>query len=394
MWLWHCFAHSRLGKEQDKMYRIDEEKNRIMPLTKATFTELGYAERANLQEWIANQPDVLGEPLLVIQKEFAGWENSNERLDLLAIDKFGSLVVIENKLDSSGRDVVWQAIKYASYCSTLPKATIARIYQQYLDVESPGANAKERISEFLDARDFEELELNVGSSQRIIMIAAEFRVEVTSAVLWLLKHKLSVQCFKATPFEHGSDRFLSLHQVIPLPEAEEMMVRIAEKEEQEAEDRGPRGARQMYRELWTQVLTSLQSAGVQVFSGRKTPSNDQWINTSVGGLSGVHYCLKITKRQAVVMLGIERDRDEESKQLFDHLHARSRELNERFGSELAWDRRDGKKWCHIQFAERFDSYNRECWPAMIAWFIQNIQRLEATFSPEFPAMRQKLLQWR
>ena len=35
-----------------------------------------------------------------------------ERLDLLALDKDGKLVIIENKLDDTGREVVfWQAIK-------------------------------------------------------------------------------------------------------------------------------------------------------------------------------------------------------------------------------------------------------------------------------------------
>ncbi len=64
-------------------------------------------------------PESLGEELLIIQKEFDGFDETRERLDLLALDKQGSLVVIENKLDDSGRDVVWQALKYASYCSSL-----------------------------------------------------------------------------------------------------------------------------------------------------------------------------------------------------------------------------------------------------------------------------------
>jgi hypothetical protein len=45
------------------------------------------------------RPLVLGGELLVIQKEFAGFSDTQERLDLLALDKEGSLVVIENKLD-------------------------------------------------------------------------------------------------------------------------------------------------------------------------------------------------------------------------------------------------------------------------------------------------------
>jgi len=43
---------------------------------------------------------------LVIQKEFDGFNETNERLDLLALDKQGNIVVIENKLDDSGKDVI------------------------------------------------------------------------------------------------------------------------------------------------------------------------------------------------------------------------------------------------------------------------------------------------
>ena len=58
---------------------------------------------------------------MVIQKEFSGFSDTNERLDILALDKSGALVVIENKLDDSVKDVTCQALKYVSYCSTLKK---------------------------------------------------------------------------------------------------------------------------------------------------------------------------------------------------------------------------------------------------------------------------------
>jgi RecB family endonuclease NucS len=86
-----------------------------------------------LQEWIANNPECLGEELLIIQKEFDGFNDTNERLDLLAVDKQGNVVVIENKLDDTGRDVTWQVLKYASYCSTLNKEQVAKIYQDFLN---------------------------------------------------------------------------------------------------------------------------------------------------------------------------------------------------------------------------------------------------------------------
>ena len=101
------------------MYKIDKRSNRISRLEVKRFTELGFTERNHLQEWLANEPEALGEELLIIQKEFDGFDDTRERLDLLALDKDGCLVVIENKLDDTGRDVVWQALKYASYCSSL-----------------------------------------------------------------------------------------------------------------------------------------------------------------------------------------------------------------------------------------------------------------------------------
>ncbi len=103
-----------------------------------------------------NNPTAFGEDdeLLFIQKEFDGFDDTRERLDLLAIDKQGDLVIIENKLDDSGRDVTWQVLKYASYCSSLSKQQIKDIYQSYLDKKGVSENAESNISDFLDAEDF------------------------------------------------------------------------------------------------------------------------------------------------------------------------------------------------------------------------------------------------
>ena len=109
------------------MYILDKEGNQLVTAEPTTFKEQKIKERQHLQEWIAKSPEVLGEPLLIIQKEFDGFDQTNERLDLLALDKKGKLVVIENKLDDSGKDVTWQAIKYASYCSSLSQEEIIEL---------------------------------------------------------------------------------------------------------------------------------------------------------------------------------------------------------------------------------------------------------------------------
>jgi RecB family endonuclease NucS len=92
------------------MFKIDIASNSITSPTPRTFGQLGFKERTTLQESIANKPSRLGDKLLATQKEFSGFSNTNERLDILALDKQGSLVLIENKLDDTARDVTLQAL--------------------------------------------------------------------------------------------------------------------------------------------------------------------------------------------------------------------------------------------------------------------------------------------
>lgn len=59
------------------MYQINKAENNLTKLEKKSFTDLGFRERENLQEWIAKNPDCLGEDFLIIQKEFAGNRPAN-----------------------------------------------------------------------------------------------------------------------------------------------------------------------------------------------------------------------------------------------------------------------------------------------------------------------------
>ncbi len=78
------------------MYLINKDSNNIEKLEEITFKSAGFKERQHLQEWIAKKPQSLGEELLIIQKEFSGFDDTNERLDLLALDKKGNLELIQN----------------------------------------------------------------------------------------------------------------------------------------------------------------------------------------------------------------------------------------------------------------------------------------------------------
>ncbi|RUR70920.1 DUF4268 domain-containing protein [Variovorax guangxiensis] len=368
------------------MFRINPTSNRILKVKEFSFSELGFTERNHLQEWLANQPDALGEDLLIIQKEFDGFDDTRERLDLLAIDKSGGLVIIENKLDDSGKDVVWQALKYASYCSTLSKSQIAEIFQKYLDKSGPGQDAKALICDFLGQEEFAEVVLNPGNDQRLIMVAAQFRKEVTSTVLWLLKHRVLVKCFRVTPFKDGGDLFLTVEQVIPLPEAEELMIGISEKEDEEqSSERGQATRHQLRTDFWHAALEALRMSNVGLYAN-VSPSRDIWLNAG-SGASGIYYSMIFNRDEARVDFALGTRSKEANKALFDHLYARREQLDAEFGEALSWRRMDDKKVSLIECAAPFEGHNRDTWPKMIEWLVDHVRRMEAVFDKEVPALR-------
>ena len=118
---------------EPQLFRIDPDNQKSEAMTEVEFAELGFQERRDIQEWVADNPGILGEDLLIIGKEFSGFDRTNERLDLLAVDADGKLVVIELKRDDTGADAHWQAIKYASYLS---RVDAERIIGMLADHES------------------------------------------------------------------------------------------------------------------------------------------------------------------------------------------------------------------------------------------------------------------
>ena len=373
------------------MYKIDTQSNQITPLENQTFSALGFRERDHLQEWLAHCPESLGEELLIIQKEFDGFDDTRERLDLLALDKDGNLVIIENKLDDSGRDVVWQALKYASYCSTLTTAQIVDIYQRYLSQQGQTEDARSKISEFLEAPDLDEVVLNTGNQQRLLLVAANFRREVTSTALWLLSHGLLIQCFKVTPFRSGSELFLNVEQIIPTPEAKEMMISMAAKEAEEKSAGVEVKQRHRLRlSFWQQCLDAFKNSPCDLFNNISS-SKDSWLNAG-SGLSSVPYTLIFGKKEARIQIEMIRRDATENNFIFERLLAQKATIENKFGAALNWLPLKDKKACRVAYVMDIDGYNQDNWAQIIEWMIQHMSALEAAMEAPLRQAAQELKQ--
>jgi hypothetical protein len=196
------------------LYRLDTENNRLEEIHETTFSQNDLKERQHLEEWIRKNPEVLEEDLLIIAHEYDKFE-VNERLDLLAIDKEGNLVIIEVKRDTTGSNVDFQALKYASYCARLSPHDILEIYEDYGKVQSSSTNAKDELMDFLVVESEEELNNILNNNQRIIIVGKDIDKRILSVCTWLYENAIDIKCVTIKPYKLGEHLIIDTNQIIP-----------------------------------------------------------------------------------------------------------------------------------------------------------------------------------
>lgn len=356
------------------MYRINKKNNDLEKLDERLFKDLGFRERDHLQEWIAKNPEVLGEELLIIQKEFSGFNDTYERLDLLALDKEGNLVIIENKLDDTGRNVTWQALKYASYCSTLTTSQIIRLYKEFLETQQKTEDAESTIRDFLEVQSG-ELYLNSGD-QRIIFVANNYRKEVTSTVLWLLEHDVQIQCFRATPFAQNDEVFLQIEQIIPLPETQEYMIDAQEKKKEDLEKgKVVSDTKKTQLEFWRMFKDRLMQ--FDEIEKLQTPRPQYWFDVALGK-SGIHLAdtFNTDTNEIGVRVYIGNKNVEEWLPYFER---QKKEIEIAVGEQLSWNPNPENKDKIISLHKKFDLQDKENWPAAIEWLASQTIKFRQVF---------------
>ena len=213
---------------EPQLFRINPENRESEKIAEVEFASLGFQERRDIQEWIAANPGILSEDLLIIGKEFSGFDLVKDRLDLLAVDTDGRLVVIELKRDDSGADAHWQAIKYASYLQRASADDIIRMLTDYERLSEE--DAVDKLLQHLGADDLSAL----NNDQRIILASHRFAPEVTSAALWLNEKAVCenlLTCVQLTPFRDGENDslYVQANTIIPVPGVDDYVVGISDR---------------------------------------------------------------------------------------------------------------------------------------------------------------------
>ena len=148
---------------------------------------------------IVARPEILSDEWMLIGQQeetpFGG------RIDLLALAPDGSLVLIELKRNRTPRDVVAQALDYASWLEKLRSEDVANIYSRFAPGHSLGDDFQSRFKQPLGEEAFK--------SHQIVIVAASLDDSTERIIGYLSQREVPINVIFFQVFAHGSDQFIS-----------------------------------------------------------------------------------------------------------------------------------------------------------------------------------------
>lgn len=347
---------------------IDEDKKVKDIIKDSKFSEMGVWERTHMEEWIADSPDILGEKLLTITTEYDGFDKTNKRLDILAVDKNGKLVVIELKRDVADTFVDLQAIHYAAYCSNLTLDDVAEIHSEYNNDSKE--NNLNKIIDFIESDDF----IDFDDRPRMIIVANDFKEETLAAVIWLRDNEIDIKCVKLEAHQLEEEKIaITPSIIIPLPEAEQFMI-FREHKSKITANREPN----RYHKFWSGLLEKFVLEKPE-FSNKKSP-RENYLQLPIGHDSEVHFEWAIRKRPTdhlVTALHFEYPNKEKNEEILDYFRNKKNEINRKLPGEDVYFEKFGRRSMQIYIKRDNNDLNDES----IDWCIKSMIKFQKALKP-------------
>lgn len=153
-----------------------------------------------LEEMIIAAPNILSEEWMLIgRQESTGFGG---RVDLLAIAPDGGLVLIELKRERTPREVVAQALDYASWVEQLQPDAIASIYGRFAPGRSLADDFRQHFHHDLD-------EDSLNSNHQIIIVAASLDDSTERILKYLSEKDIPINILFFQVFMHGTEQLIS-----------------------------------------------------------------------------------------------------------------------------------------------------------------------------------------
>lgn len=159
-------------------------------------TKLDREER--LEKWIAKNISLLDLDLLIIGQQVV--TDFGGRIDLLGIDAQGDLTILELKRDKTPREVIAQALDYASWVNELSFKEIDGIASKFL-----GRDLSSAFSDYFG----QPLPEKINANHRMVVIASELDESSERIVRYLANvHDVNINVIFFNFFKIGDEELL------------------------------------------------------------------------------------------------------------------------------------------------------------------------------------------
>ena len=167
----------------------------------------GRKEKEDLEQWLKSNPEIIGSDIAIIGEQV---QTKSGPLDFLGIDRYGNLVIIELKRDKLPREVLAQAIDYASDVSTYEPDYLNEICLSFT-----GQTLADYLPTKFQDTSFEEIVVN--QSQRLLLVGFSIEEPLHRMIEWLSeKYNLGVNAIILHYVKtRNGDELLSRTVIIP-----------------------------------------------------------------------------------------------------------------------------------------------------------------------------------
>jgi len=145
----------------------------------------------NLDEKIVADPQILGEPFLLIGRQIF-IPDTNNKLDFLALDPRGNSVIIELKRKNQEDASDIHALRFANYISKWSSEDFEKQARTFYGKDSDAAfNFNALFESFCEDSGAEKIP-DINKDQRLVITGSDINDKLSSFALWLKEHGIHI----------------------------------------------------------------------------------------------------------------------------------------------------------------------------------------------------------
>lgn len=168
--------------------------------TPQLLSEVSLESEALLEQMIVADMEILSDRWLLIGRQVR--TDYGGKVDLLALNQDGQIIVIELKRNLTPREVVAQALDYASWVKDLTADEIAHIYDRFSGGESIGDAFENKFKARLD-------EEQLNGTHQIVIVASSLDASTERIVNYLNEMDVAINVIFFQVFQDSDKQYLS-----------------------------------------------------------------------------------------------------------------------------------------------------------------------------------------